>query len=65
MNTYTDDMVSESQHSGAETEEPPGGYVVTVVMPCLNEAESLAPCIEKAKAAIEAAGRAGRGADRR
>ncbi len=56
MNTYTDDRVSESQHSGTEAEEPKGGYVVSVVMPCLNEAESLAPCIEKAKAAIEAAG---------
>jgi glycosyltransferase involved in cell wall biosynthesis len=56
MNTYTDDRVSESQHSGTEAEEPKGGYVVSIVMPCLNEAESLAPCIEKAKAAIEAAG---------
>jgi glycosyltransferase involved in cell wall biosynthesis len=56
MNTYTDDRVSESQHSGTETEEPQGGYVVSIVMPCLNEAESLAPCIERAKAAIEAAG---------
>ncbi len=56
MNTYTDDRVSESQHAGTEAEEPKGGYVVSVVMPCLNEAESLAPCVEKAKAAIEAAG---------
>jgi glycosyltransferase involved in cell wall biosynthesis len=52
MNTYTEDRVSETRESGAGHD----GYVVTVVMPCLNEAESLAPCIEKAKAAIEAAG---------
>ncbi len=56
MNTYTDDMVSESQDSGAEPDRQRDGYVVSIVMPCLNEAESLAPCIEKARAAIEAAG---------
>jgi glycosyltransferase involved in cell wall biosynthesis len=56
MNTYTDDTVSQS--SGAGTAER-AGYTVSIVMPCLNEAESLAPCIEKAKGAIEASGVAG------
>jgi glycosyltransferase involved in cell wall biosynthesis len=55
MNTYTDERLSEAEqprHASQVSE----GCVVTVVMPCLNEAESLAPCIEKAKRAIEQAG---------
>jgi glycosyltransferase involved in cell wall biosynthesis len=39
-----------------ETAPPPArqadGCAVTIVMPCLNEAESLEPCIRKAQAAI-------------
>jgi glycosyltransferase involved in cell wall biosynthesis len=53
MSTYAEHSVAAPERPGAE-QEP--GYDVTIVMPCLNEAESLAPCIEKAKAAIEAAG---------
>jgi glycosyltransferase involved in cell wall biosynthesis len=42
----------------ALTEEPPGEQQVdlTIVMPCLNEAETLATCIEKAKAGIARTG---------
>jgi len=36
----------------AATEPPRDGCLVTIVMPCLNEAESLEPCIRKAQAAI-------------
>jgi glycosyltransferase involved in cell wall biosynthesis len=53
MSTYAEHSVAAPERPGAE-QEP--GYDVTIVMPCLNEAESLAPCIEKAKAAIEEAG---------
>jgi len=36
----------------AAAEPPRDGCLVTIVMPCLNEAESLEPCIHKAQAAI-------------
>jgi glycosyltransferase involved in cell wall biosynthesis len=45
-----------------ETSPPGAGQVgieVSVVMPCLNEAETLATCIRKAKAALERDGIAG------
>jgi len=32
---------------------------VTILMPCLNEAETLAVCVRKAKSAIETLGRPG------
>lgn len=35
---------------------PPPGLEVTVLMPCLNEAETLASCIRKARACIERLG---------
>ena len=53
MSTYAEHSVAAPERPGAE-QEP--GYDVTIVMPCLNEAESLAPCIEKAKAAIQETG---------
>jgi glycosyltransferase involved in cell wall biosynthesis len=53
MSTYAEHSVAAAERPGGE---PEPGYDVTIVMPCLNEAESLAPCIEKAKAAIQAAG---------
>jgi glycosyltransferase involved in cell wall biosynthesis len=53
MSTYAEHSVAAPERPSAQ-QEP--GYEVTIVMPCLNEAESLAPCIEKAKAAIESAG---------
>ena len=37
----------------------PGELELTVVMPCLNEAETLATCVDKALAALEANGIAG------
>jgi glycosyltransferase involved in cell wall biosynthesis len=52
MNTFTEETVSEAPGSPREVD----GYVVSIVMPCLNEAESLAPCLEAAKDAIETAG---------
>jgi hypothetical protein len=52
MNTFTEETVSEAPGSPREVD----GYVVSIVMPCLNEAESLAPCLEAAKGAIETVG---------
>jgi hypothetical protein len=50
MGTYTEDT---STHSGAVDMAASGdACVVTIVMPCLNEAESLEPCIRKAQTAI-------------
>jgi glycosyltransferase involved in cell wall biosynthesis len=54
MNTYTEETLSEAQRAGAGSGDD--GYVVSIVMPCLNEAESLAPCLEAARDAIESAG---------
>lgn len=40
--------------------DPTGGEVlVTVLMPCLNEAETLAACVAEARAALQASGLAG------
>lgn len=36
-----------------------GGTVVTVLMPCLNEAETLAACVAEARASLEGSGLAG------
>jgi hypothetical protein len=50
MGTYTADT---STHGGAvDTPAPGDACLVTIVMPCLNEAESLEPCIRKAQMAI-------------
>jgi glycosyltransferase involved in cell wall biosynthesis len=56
MNTYTEDRVSEGAQPGAERTREPDAYTVSIVMPCLNEAESLAPCLEAAKDALAKAG---------
>ncbi len=56
MNTDTEDTVLEAERPAADASAQPDGYGVSVVMPCLNEAESLAPCVKAAKAAIERAG---------
>ncbi len=43
--------------SGAPVSDPPSGQVdVSVVIPCLNEANSIAFCIDKAQAAFPACG---------
>lgn len=42
-----------------ERETPPAEIEVSIVMPCLNEADTLATCIEKAKGAMKAGGIAG------
>ena len=41
------------------------GVELTILMPCLNEAETLAACVGEAAAALAAAGRRGRGDGRR
>src|ERR1700733_3808091 len=48
MDTYTQEKPTSDPVSSSED-----GCLVTIVMPCLNEAESLEPCIRKAKKAIE------------
>ena len=49
-------MVSATEIRSDHTTADQDAYDVTIVMPCLNEAESLAPCIEMAKTAIESTG---------
>src|SRR5947209_12097186 len=51
MNTFTEHKPSgtERPHPAASEES---SCLVSIVMPCLNEAESLAPCVSAAKAAI-------------
>jgi glycosyltransferase involved in cell wall biosynthesis len=63
MNTFTQDKLSRAGGPGAGTgvtaqDADLGGddIVVSIVMPCLNEAESLAPCLQMAHEAIAAAG---------
>ncbi len=41
------------------TSDPEAGVQITVVMPCLNEAETLARCIAKARQGIESTGLSG------
>ena len=48
----------------SSTEEP-AMVELTILMPCLNEAETLAVCIDKAKRYLDAHRRRRRGADRR
>jgi len=55
MSTYTHDPVAEAARAPAAPARQ-DGCTVSIVMPCLNEAESLAPCVEKALRAIEQAG---------
>jgi glycosyltransferase involved in cell wall biosynthesis len=43
----------------AESDREPADVEVSVVMPCLNEADTLAVCIRKARAALEQAGISG------
>ncbi len=56
MNTYTEDRLSESERPGPEATHESDAYTVSIVMPCLNEAESLAPCVKAANEAIAKAG---------
>jgi glycosyltransferase involved in cell wall biosynthesis len=56
MNTFAEDRVAEAQRHGVDADPDRDRYDVSIVMPCLNEAESLAPCVKKAKAAIAEAG---------
>jgi glycosyltransferase involved in cell wall biosynthesis len=56
MNAYTDTTVSAPARAQVTAAEQGDTCVVSIVMPCLNEAESLAPCLEAARAAIAHAG---------
>jgi glycosyltransferase involved in cell wall biosynthesis len=53
MDTYTEEKSTETGVHQRATPPSEDGCLVTIVMPCLNEAESLKPCIEKARKAIE------------
>ncbi len=55
MSTHTHDPVAEAElaRPASPTQD---GCKVSIVMPCLNEAESLAPCVKKARDAIEQLG---------
>ena len=55
MNAFTEEKVSRVS-APDETHDSPDDLVVTIVMPCLNEAESLAPCIEMAHEGLRIAG---------
>ena len=52
METYTEAKPPQTGSTHDAHEHRPEGMVVTIVMPCLNEAESLEPCIRKAQKAI-------------
>jgi glycosyltransferase involved in cell wall biosynthesis len=51
MNTYTEQRLSHAERPHAVAAEA-DACLVSIVMPCLNEAESLAPCVRTAQAAI-------------
>ena len=51
--TQTDRAPERSEHSDAVSAESP---LLSVVIPCLNEAETVGPCIDSAIAAMRAAG---------
>ena len=55
MNAFAQEKVSRAGAPDA-TQDAPNDLVVTIVMPCLNEAESLAPCIEMAHEGLRIAG---------
>lgn len=52
METFTEEKLPETGPRDDAARRQPEGVVVTIVMPCLNEAESLEPCIRKAQKAI-------------
>jgi glycosyltransferase involved in cell wall biosynthesis len=52
MKTYADNSVSDVERPEREFPDRADVCEVSIVMPCLNEAESLEPCIAKAQAAI-------------
>ncbi|MDQ6745684.1 MAG: glycosyltransferase family 2 protein [Actinomycetota bacterium] len=56
MKTDTEDRLSAAGEERAPGEPGQDEYEVSIVMPCLNEAESLAPCLEAAQEAIVASG---------
>ena len=47
--TLTKPLPGAAAEAAPEATEPTGGYEVAVVMPCLNEADTLATCIAKAQ----------------
>ena len=55
MNSLTEEKPSRTGEAAATPHEAQD-IVVTIVMPCLNEAESLAPCIEMAHEGLRVAG---------
>jgi len=42
--------------SSASAQSPPNGFELTILMPCLNEAETLAACIDKAQGYLRRSG---------
>src|SRR3984957_1761433 len=56
MDTYAEETLSDTGPTPSASNAQPDGCVVTIVMPCLNEAESLEPCIRKAQGAIKELG---------
>jgi glycosyltransferase involved in cell wall biosynthesis len=59
MNAFAEQGVTEAERPGPVADRDRDRYEVSIVMPCLNEAESLAPCVERAKAAIADCGVSG------
>jgi len=50
------DSLDRKQNAVVPAALPPAGFEVSIVMPCLNEAETLATCIHKARLGLERAG---------
>src|SRR5262245_60410772 len=49
-------VVSDPVNAGAAAPDEQQGVEVSIVMPCLNEADTLATCIAKARRALDGAG---------
>ncbi len=56
MSTFTNDALTEREPTASQNEQGKNEFLLSVVMPCLNEAESLAPCVKVARDAIQRAG---------
>jgi len=55
MPAMSDILSTEVRPAAGNPVSPPGDCELTILMPCLNEAETLAVCIGKAKAFLEKA----------
>ena len=65
MSEVPSDFARANRASGAQHDHAAARLELTILMPCLNEAETLAVCIEKASAFLDRSGIDRRDSDRR